>query len=237
MFNQRSIFCWIILFNFAGASFVGLPNARADESEKKYDTAPIRVGDNPAHEKLREALNHATSVDFVDTPLIVVVDYLEDAHHIEFEIDQRSLDDLGLGLDTPVTRELKNVSLRSVLDLILHDLDLTYHVDSEVLIITSIEEAETQLELVIYPVGDLLPLPKDGEYCHRAFIDMIVTKASPTSWDEVGGPGSISGFRDSVVVLQTEEAHRHIQELLDGLRKLTPLEVSSKAASQGGGHF
>ena len=234
MFNQGSIFCWVILFNFAGASFVGLPSARAEDSEKKYDTAPIRVGDNPAHEKLRETLNHATSVDFVDTPLIVVVDYLEDAHHIEFEIDQRSLDDLGLGLDTPVTRELNNVSLRSVLDLILNELDLTYRVDSEVLIITSIEEAETRLELVIYPVGDLLPPPRDGEFCHKAFMDMIVSKASPTSWDEVGGPGSISGFRDAVVVSQTQEVHRQIDELLQELRQLSRTPINDLQRSEQG---
>lgn len=232
MFKQQTVRPVAFLLPLVGIALGWLPNAHAEESERGYNTTPIRVDENPTHDKLRQILERPTTVDFVETPLLAVLEFLKDTHQIDIEVDQRALDDLGIAIDTPITRELTDVSLRAVLDLILHDLDLTYRIDSEVLIVTSLEEAETQLEVVIYPVGDLLPTPQDGEFCHRAFMDMIVTKTSPTSWDEVGGPGSINGFRDAVVVLQTEEVHRQIDELLQGLRQLSHTPMNDRQRSE-----
>src|SRR5207248_6498552 len=58
--------------------------------------------------------------------------------------------------DTPITKVLKGVTLKSALKLILHDLGLAYIVRDEVLLITSKEEADTYLVTKVYPVGDLV---------------------------------------------------------------------------------
>ena len=82
--------------------------------------------------------------------------FLRDQHGIPIEIDKKALDNVGVGTDTPVTRNLKGISLRSALRLILKDLGLTYIIRDEVLLITSSEEAEKELVTRVYPVGDLV---------------------------------------------------------------------------------
>ncbi len=59
-------------------------------------------------------------------------------------------------------------------------------------------------------------------------IDLITTTISPDSWDDVGGPGSISGFDTnlSLVVSQTQEVHEQIADLLEQLRRLQDLQVT-----------
>jgi general secretion pathway protein D len=61
-----------------------------------------------------------------------------------------------------------------------------------------------------------------------SLIDLITTTISPTSWDEVGGPGSISGFDTnlSLVVSQTQEVHEQLADLLEQLRRLQDLQVT-----------
>ncbi len=61
-----------------------------------------------------------------------------------------------------------------------------------------------------------------------SLIELITTTVSPESWDEVGGPGSISGFETnlSLVVSQTQEVHEQLAELLTQLRRLQDLQVT-----------
>jgi general secretion pathway protein D len=61
-----------------------------------------------------------------------------------------------------------------------------------------------------------------------SLIELITTTISPDSWDEVGGPGSISGFDTnlSLVVSQTQEVHEQIADLLEQLRRLQDLQVT-----------
>jgi len=211
----------------------------ADEPATNYDTSPIRVGGEDAAERIRAELLKPTSLDFADVPLNDVITFIADLHQLKIVIDQRSLDDLGIDKGSPVTGQFNGIALRSALELMLSDLDLTYMIDSEVLIVTSVEEAETRMKLVVYPVNDLLP---PGVFSHKALIHVIVARVNPTSWHEVGGPGSIVGFRDSLVVLQTERVHEHLYDLLQGLRQLThfkgrenPVASGGASASAGGG--
>jgi general secretion pathway protein D len=59
-------------------------------------------------------------------------------------------------------------------------------------------------------------------------IELITTTIAPQSWDEVGGPGSISGFDTnlSLVVSQTQDVHEKIADLLEQLRRLQDLQVT-----------
>ncbi len=217
------------------ATLLSVARANADDPENAYDTSPIRVGAGSAEEAIREKLLETTSVDFTDTPLEDVLVYIERLHELEIELDLRALDDLGIDSGSPINRQLSGITLRSALDLILSDLDLTYIIDSEVLLVTSIEEAETRLNVVVYPVKDLLPAPKDGAVSHDALMEVIVTSVDPVTWDEIGGPGSVVGFLDSIIISQTDEVHEHIFDLLQGLRELSPFEGRGNVTVRGGG--
>jgi uncharacterized membrane protein YgcG len=116
-----------------------------------------------AEQRITEALDDIATLEFIETPLSDVVEFLKDNHDIPIEIDNKALDDVGLSTDVPVTRNLKGITLRSALRLMLRELDLTYMIRDEVLMITTPEEAETQLVTKVYPVADLvLPIAAGG---------------------------------------------------------------------------
>ena len=61
-----------------------------------------------------------------------------------------------------------------------------------------------------------------------SLIDLIVSTIQPTTWDEVGGPGSIREFPTnlSLVISQTQEVHEEIADLLEQLRRMQDLQVT-----------
>jgi general secretion pathway protein D len=61
-----------------------------------------------------------------------------------------------------------------------------------------------------------------------SLIELITTTVKPQTWDEVGGPGSISEFQNnlSLVISQTEDVHEEIVDLLEQLRRNQDLQVT-----------
>jgi hypothetical protein len=146
---------------------------------KKYASVDLATRGS-AEQRIFEELEKETNMEFIETPLADVIGYLSALHGIEIQLDTRALDGVGIGSDTPITRELKGVSLRSALRLMLKDLDLTYVVKDEVLQITTPEEAEANLVTKVYPVGDLV-LP-------------ISNQAGANPFMLGGGLGGMGGF-------------------------------------------
>ena len=97
---------------------------------------------DPREASIRAALDQNTDFNFTEKPFYGVIDDLQQRHGIEIELDLRALDDASIPRDTPVTRRLKGVTLRSALNLLLNDLDLTYVIQNGVLMVTT--EAEAQ---------------------------------------------------------------------------------------------
>jgi len=120
--------------------------------------------DDEASKNIREALRSKTAVEFVETPLSDVVEFLRDKHKIEIQIDTKALEDVGIGTDTAITRHLKDITLKSALRLILRDLDLKYVVFDEVLLITTPEEAVGHLCTRFYGVSDLIRIDESLPY-------------------------------------------------------------------------
>jgi general secretion pathway protein D len=61
-----------------------------------------------------------------------------------------------------------------------------------------------------------------------SLIELITTTVRPQTWDEVGGPGSVSPFQNnlSLVISQTEDVHEEIRDLLEQLRRNQDLQVT-----------
>ncbi len=61
-----------------------------------------------------------------------------------------------------------------------------------------------------------------------SLIELITTTIAPTTWDEVGGPGSVAPFETnlSLVISQTQEVHEQIADLLEQLRRMQDLQVT-----------
>ena len=131
--------------------------------KEKYSSTELSRR-SPAEKKIEEALKQPTQIEFVETPLKDVVDYLKDLHHIEIQLDSAALKEAGVDESTPVTKNLKGISLRSALKLLLDELQLKYVIHNEVLLITSPAKAESDeyMTTKVYPVADLvLPIKTD----------------------------------------------------------------------------
>lgn len=124
-------------------------------SRKKYAQVDL-AKPGGSEERIFKALNENTQLDFVETPLTEVITYLQDLHGIPIVLMSKKLEEAGVPIDTPVTKNLSGISLRSTLRLLLSELELTYVVRDEVLQITTPEDAESQLITKVYPVGDLV---------------------------------------------------------------------------------
>src|SRR5439155_17396444 len=94
-----------------------------------------------AEQRIFLELNKSTDIEFVETPLKDVVDYLKDKHSIPIVLATKKLEEASVNPDTRVTKGLKSITPRAALRLILKDLELTYVVRNEVLQITTPEDA------------------------------------------------------------------------------------------------
>lgn len=130
---------------------------RLREKYKSVDLANPGSREKQIYSALDEPVSR---FEFTETPLRDVIAQIRDAHNIPVELDVKALEDAGVDLDMPVTQNLSGVSLRSALRLLLGNLDLTYLVKDEVLLITTTEKAQEDLVVKVYPVADLV-LPVD----------------------------------------------------------------------------
>lgn len=194
--------------------------------------APVRAAENgkelkTGEEAILAALEEKSDVEFVDEPLSSVVDYFESTHKVEIQVDTRALEDVNMGTDTPISKSVQNVTFRSALNLVLRDLDLTWMIADEVLIITTPEEAELHLVPRVYDVKKLVTVQDmDGNLWQDfdSLIEAITGTIQPESWEGVGGPGSIASleYRGAVVLIvrQTHKVHAQLAKLLEDLAKI-----------------
>ena len=146
----------------------GLPTRKAPPAKPPEKSTPkpkldLRGGEDA----ILAALAEQTSMDFTETRLHEVVDFLQAEHGIHVRIDRRALEDVGIASDTPITFAISNISLRSGLELMLRDLDLTWMVVNDVLLITTPEEAEEVMLVKTYDVADLLLTTPDRTFDGR----------------------------------------------------------------------
>ncbi len=200
-------------------------------------------------ERIRAALDTRVDVSLIEVPLHDVAKQIEMVVGFDVELDTKALDVVGIGGDTPITRELSDVSLRSALNLMLDELELTYVIANEVLLITTFEEADANLWPKVYDVADLVapanlsvagsPFavnPPEPNFI--ALTRVITTTIAPDTWDQVGGPGSIEsmayGEKYVLVISQTEEVHEEVRELLEQIRSVKPRRVVDPKVEKDG---
>ncbi|MCA9162966.1 MAG: hypothetical protein KDA62_08300 [Planctomycetales bacterium] len=191
---------------------------------QEADNSPTSSAKSPKVGVVEKALDAKVSFEFIDTPLNDVAAYIADAQDINVLIDELALSDEGIAKDHPVTLGIRDVSLRSALRLMFKPLALTFVIEDEFLVITTLTTAETNLPVRVYPVQDLVGVrAADGDatyYDTQQLIDLIEQTIAMDSWASVGGPGEARGAQGKLVVSQTQAAHREIETLLKSLRTL-----------------
>jgi serpin B len=219
MFRQPS---WHFLALISGAIFFAA-SAVAE--------GPVPALDKSAQRQtVQQALTKTIDWNFVETPLVEVAETIQKDLQVPVHLDRKGLSEEGIPADTPINFKLSGVSAKSALGLMLHELHLDLIARGEALVITSLRAADGDVFAVAYDVGDLV-LVGDGsdEPDFDSLIDMITKTIKPTSWDSVGGNGSVQPFQsggiEAIVVSQCDEVQAEVARLLADLRALRHTSV------------
>jgi hypothetical protein len=188
---------------------------------------PIVAG-RPAESRAERILSTRTSLVWQDTTIEAFAAQLRQQFGIDVWIDVKALDDVGIDAKSPLTAaHMDDVVLEEALDIALDQLELTIVVRDELLVITTPEEADSQLATRVYPVGDLVSIHSSRRWSANplyddfdTLINLITSTLSPESWEDVGGAGAIEEFPGgrSLVISATREVHRQVHGLLGALR-------------------
>ncbi len=168
--------------------------------------------------KIEAALLETTKIEFIETPLQDVIEYLEDRHGIQIELDTRALDVVGIGSDTPITRDLAGITLQSALRIILRDLELTYIIQDEVLMITTPEVADKIPVTRVFSIGQIA----DDDESKQQLVAAIQVAIEI---DEK----RLATFKDRLIVRGTFDELARVEELL---RLLSDAPVVEKHAAR-----
>jgi len=115
-----------------------------------------------ARKRINAKLKRTTTLEYMEAPLEEVAANLSELLNDVVLLDERALDNMGIGTDTPITAAYRDVPVKEALRWILDDLELTFAVQDEALVITTPEEVESQLEVRLHSArGVLYEFPAD----------------------------------------------------------------------------
>lgn len=181
-----------------------------------------------------------------EQPLNEIINELQEVYNLPILFDNAALDEVAISPDTQVTINLRNISLRSALNLMLRQPgleDLTYVVDEEVLLITTEEKANEKLVVQVYQVDDLImglsQHPGANEKNpYSSLVQVIMSCVAYDTWMANGsGEGTVQLMQPGMlVVTQTSVVHEKLAALLEKLRE-TRKAIDQSADSKGSGSF
>lgn len=186
-------------------------------------------------------LNEKISVDFDKMPLKDALSFISKTSGIPIIIDLISLEEAGLHVDVddPVTLQVKDVSIRSILKNLLSDFEMTFGVEDDLLKVTTLEVACIKRTTGIYPVSDLVTDDIDS----WKELVRLLQQESDGFWEEIDGLGGtiyMSRATKSLIVRQTPSAHIEIHKLLTFLRaakRISEERVKSATKPAAGNGF
>ncbi|MEX2188522.1 MAG: DUF4974 domain-containing protein [Pirellulales bacterium] len=199
-------------------------NASAKTEAAADESAIANSMDSAIDERLLKTLATKVDVAFAERPLDEVIEDLGRQAGIEIRIDQRALREAGVATNAKVSLSLKRqVTLESALGHLCRKLRVHWHIEDDLPTITHADHPNVRLTKRVYPVADLVTR-RDAlgrETVDTESLMAIVTSCcAPSTWEQVGGSGSIAAFGSLLIVCQTPETHLVIVDILERLRRV-----------------
>lgn len=198
--------------------------------------ALLGSGQDPANRDVdRKIATMRLSVEFQDTPLKDVVDFLRETADINVILDR------GVDPSTPVTFKVRDITLKTMLNYILRAHELGYIISEGILQIVPIEKAQAKVQLKIYDVQDLVaPLrdmpgreitfgddgiqfidtpPETSPEMGDFLVELLEQMTGRKAWED-NSNASMIYQNGLLIVRQTPEVHRKIEALINMIRRL-----------------
>lgn len=195
---------------------------------------PALAQDSAREEALNRLKNVRVSLDFKDTPLDNVVDYIREISNLNLIVDARVREK-----NIMVTMKVTEISLRSVFGLILkpHDCGIMFKDGVlQVLPRTVIDDRTLKQEIydcrdILYPIHDfpgvdisldiagvLIQDVAKPDVTEMPIAELVKANTGGKSWDE--NPRASCAMQNGLLVVrQTPEVHAQIVRLLNLLRR------------------
>jgi hypothetical protein len=213
-------FGWAFLFPPANDALNSEPQLIAQDVRTKTTglICPPVVTQSPARITLdtdsadfdEPFLRKITTVNFRDTPLVDVLEYLSREQEIPILLDAVSVEEAGLLVDEPINFIVEKIRVDQALDLMLREFELTWYIENGILHVTTIEVANEKFLNRSY---DLAPFRAAG--IAPGTLLEIVMQASNALWEEVDGDGGrVSIVGDVMTIRQPYQVHRGLPQLL-----------------------
>ncbi|NOY30707.1 MAG: general secretion pathway protein GspD [Planctomycetes bacterium] len=171
-------------------SWADLVNGRRGSSDSNSRMSPREL-------EIQRKLRTPVLPRYDDMPLSLVIEGLSNLTGVNIHLDPRGLGQEGVRSDTPVTLNLgQEISLESVLNLILEPLHLTYMIKDEVLKVTSEQIRDGDVITKTYNVADLvIPIPNfvpNTNMGLQGLINDAYETIAGSRQNGVGMPGPVS---------------------------------------------
>ena len=141
------------------------PGAQAVIAQGKKDVEEKKKPKEASKKEttLAAKLDERMDAEFAEAPLEEVLNFIADHSGIQIYVKKKLVaEEAGIALDIPVTKNLKQVRISTLLDLMLSELDLVYVEKDDLLIITTPDDAESTMEVRVYDCRDLLAMAEPG---------------------------------------------------------------------------
>jgi Flp pilus assembly secretin CpaC len=141
--------------------------------------------------QIEQKLLEPTTVGFSNTPLHKVIEDLRALHNVNIVADTAALNRDGISLDAPLSLTVSGISLKSALNLLLKQAQLTYVIKDQVLLVTTEDNARGKYKQVIYPVTDLV-VPVDN---HAPPVVSDLTRTlEQFNQSQMAGPRGVTAY-------------------------------------------
>ena len=134
----------------------------------------------PSQQRIEEALESETTLEFQGSPLSEVIDFLSQLHNITIVLDEQPLLEAGVNPDEEVSLVVSGIRLRSALDAMLKSMtgvELDYVIEDEVLKITTRRAADRVMDTRVYSMRHLAP-----SYTTEDLARIVRSTIRPWTW-------------------------------------------------------
>lgn len=196
---------------------------------------PVAFADSPENRRALATIEgKRVPVAFNDTPFGNIIDFVKAVTQLNVDVDWQSLEAVSIDKETPVTLNLTNVPMRTVLDRVVEKVSpdsfsgAAWSIDDGVLTIASREVINKKKELVIYDIRDLLiEIPN---YTNAPQFDLQSVLQS--TGQGRGGGGGQSPFRENN---QNPPPRRTVEDRTTDIIDIITTNVDSQGWQQNGG--
>lgn len=167
--------------------------------------------------RIESTLDDETEMEFIETPLQDVVEYVSDLHGIPVLIDESALEEVGITTDAPITFQSRSATLKSSLTNMLQPMKLDLLVGNDVLKITSQKQAAEKMQICVYETRRLKHITTD------MLSEVIRSSVDPGGWRPDASPAdekrraTITAIPGGLVITQSWRNH---EQVVDVLRQL-----------------